>query len=84
MIRGRGGLPPSSVVPGGLQASWGEVGWLDFLNEGLASFINLGSSGGAGGGTEEGKDGGGGSTGAGEPRRGLRAVGGGGKPASGG
>lgn len=87
VIRGRGGLPPSSLLPGGLEASWGDTGWQDFLKEdsGLASFISLGSSGGAGGGgTQEGKGGGGGSTGAGASRSGLRAAGGGGKQGSGG
>lgn len=75
-MRGTGGLPPSCLVPGCLQASWEESGWLDFLKEGLASFIRPGSRGGAGGGTKEGEDCGGDSTEA-WPRGGLQAVGGG-------
>lgn len=69
MIKGIGGLPPSSLVAGCLKTSREESGWPDFLKEGLASFIKLGSRGGAGGGTMEGKDGGGGGTEAEESRK---------------
>lgn len=77
-----GGLPPSSLAAGCLKTSWEESGWPDILKEGLASFINLGSRGGAGGGTEDGKDDKGCGTEAEESRRrGLCVVGGGGKHA---
>lgn len=73
---------PSSLVEGNRQTSREGSGWPDLLKEGLASFINLGSRGGAGGGSEEGKAGGGGGRGDESRRRGLSAAGGGGKQAS--
>ena len=62
-------------MEGCLQASREGSGWPGFLKEGLASFINLGSSGGAGGGTEGVKAGGGGGRESDESRKGaLSAV----------
>lgn len=75
-----GGLLPSSLLGGCRKASREHSGWADFFKEGLASFIHLGSRGGAGGGTEEGPEAGAGGREAGAPRvRGLSALWGGGK-----
>lgn len=78
VIRGMGGRQPSSLLAGRLTASLEDSDWLEFLQGGLLSLMNLGSRGGAGGGSDGGKKGGGaGKGGEALGRGGLRAVGGG-------
>lgn len=78
------GLALSSLFKGGLKASREDSTGPEFLKEGLMSFMNLGSKGGAGGGSkEDGKGGGAGKEAGGSGIKGLSAVGVGGRHPSG-